>query len=380
MIVLTRIEGGLKRVNHAAVAVNEHIYSFGGFAGTEDYSFDRPIDVYTLDMNTLRWEEIRPSDGGNPANVPCIRYGHTVVAQDDIIYLWGGGKNKVLCNKMFMFDTNTRSWLANEVKGEIPVARDGHSACTSGGFMYIIGGFEEERREFADTVYRFEFRTRTWQHLYLLSSDLLKKDFMSCVAIDDIIYLFGGRTYPCPFYDSEIMELDTDRMRLTKTEVSGYKPCGRRSHTAVVVNNKMMIFGGYNDVVNEHLNDFHIFDPEKRQWEPVAVSGDTRPTARRRHCCVAVNSYLYIFGGSCPAPEAAGALEHYLMELDDLYVIDTERSLRSMSLQAVIDHDLDTRRLPPALRREVECYRTDNRLACTQVEVLDLAMHAKRPP
>lgn len=43
------IEGGPKRVNHAAVVVGRTIYSFGGYCTDENYSTQRPIDVHILD-------------------------------------------------------------------------------------------------------------------------------------------------------------------------------------------------------------------------------------------------------------------------------------------------------------------------------------------
>ncbi|XP_015786826.1 kelch domain-containing protein 3 [Tetranychus urticae] len=371
MLVLSKIGGGLKRVNHAAVAVDGHIYCFGGYLGTEDYSDERPIDVYALNMTTLRWEEIEYSDGGDPANVPFIRYGHSVVAQDNIIYLWGGRRKDITCNKLFMFDTDKRSWLATEVKGSIPGVRDGHTACIHDGFMYIFGGFEEGRQEFSDAVFRFELDSCTWTALPELTSNLLKKDYPSCVVINNRIYFFGGRSYSCPFYDSNILELDLTMMTLSTVDVVGFKPLGRRSHSAVVVNNKMIIFGGYNDITDEHFNDFAVFDPKTYEWESVIVRGGS-PTPRRKHCCVAVNSYLYIFGGSCPVPQAPDAEAHSLMELDDLYVIDTSQSLRSMSLQVILDQDLDTNNLTTALQREIESYRTENDLNCTQLNKLSL--------
>ncbi|XP_015786827.1 kelch domain-containing protein 3 [Tetranychus urticae] len=373
MIVLSKIAGGLKRVNHAAVAVDGHIYCFGGYLGTEDYSEERPIDVHTLDMTTLKWEQLEYYDGGNPANVPFIRYGHSVVAHNNIIYLWGGRRGDVACNKIFMFDTNTRSWLANEVTGTIPGVRDGHAACIAGGFMYIFGGFEEARQEFSDTVFRFELETLTWTALPELTSNLLKKDYLTCVEINNRIYLFGGRSYSCPFYDSNTLELDLTMMTWSTPDVVGFKPLGRRSHTAVVVKNKMIIFGGYNDITDEHYDDIAVFDPKTYEWEPITIRGGG-PTARRRHCCVAVNSFLYIFGGSCPLPDATDADVHKLMELDDLYVIDTNESLRSMSLQVILDHQLSTRTLTTALAREVQFYRSENELS-SQLDKLNVDDH-----
>ena len=42
------LEGGPKRVNHAAVAIGARIFSFGGYCNGEDYETTRPIDVHVL--------------------------------------------------------------------------------------------------------------------------------------------------------------------------------------------------------------------------------------------------------------------------------------------------------------------------------------------
>lgn len=43
------LEGGPRRVNHAAVAIGDRIYSFGGYCTGEDFDTTRPMDVHVLD-------------------------------------------------------------------------------------------------------------------------------------------------------------------------------------------------------------------------------------------------------------------------------------------------------------------------------------------
>lgn len=47
------IEGGPKRVNHAAVALNDQIYSFGGYCSGELYDGSQPVDVHVLDTGSF---------------------------------------------------------------------------------------------------------------------------------------------------------------------------------------------------------------------------------------------------------------------------------------------------------------------------------------
>ena len=47
------LEGGPRRVNHAAVAVGEKIYSFGGYCTGDDYRQKRPMEVHVLNTGTV---------------------------------------------------------------------------------------------------------------------------------------------------------------------------------------------------------------------------------------------------------------------------------------------------------------------------------------
>lgn len=47
------LEGGPRRVNHAAVAVGHRVYSFGGYCSGEDYETLRQIDVHIFNAGKL---------------------------------------------------------------------------------------------------------------------------------------------------------------------------------------------------------------------------------------------------------------------------------------------------------------------------------------
>ncbi len=53
------LEGGPRRVNHAATAIDELVYSFGGYCTGDNYKDRRvPIDVFVLNVATLRWHAV----------------------------------------------------------------------------------------------------------------------------------------------------------------------------------------------------------------------------------------------------------------------------------------------------------------------------------
>lgn len=104
----THIEGGPRRVNHTAVAIGDFIYSFGGYCSHENYSDITTIDIHVLNTNTLRWSKLTPQlneyfEQLLYPDAPFQRYGHTSVAYEDKVYVWGG-RNDILGVYLFSFN------------------------------------------------------------------------------------------------------------------------------------------------------------------------------------------------------------------------------------------------------------------------------------
>lgn len=78
------IEGGPRRVNHAAVSIGDKIYSFGGYCSTEEYKDWEPIPVHVLDTVSLRWAPVNYKKNDV---VPFQRYGHTAIAYKHKVYV-----------------------------------------------------------------------------------------------------------------------------------------------------------------------------------------------------------------------------------------------------------------------------------------------------
>jgi hypothetical protein len=105
------------------------------------------------------------------------------------------------------------------------------------------------------------------------------------------------------FSDPELAQADS----LTGQDNTGWSivntfpetvpPCPRSLHSAVIWNDSMYIFGGYNGHVR--VNDFHAFSFTTRRWSPVlpAAHSGMPPSPRDRHVSVVHGNTLYIFGG-----------------------------------------------------------------------------------
>jgi N-acetylneuraminic acid mutarotase len=72
-------------------------------------------------------------------------------------------------------------------------------------------------------------------------------------------------------------------------------PSPRDRHSAVVHENKIIIFGGFDGITR--VDDMHAYDLINNRWETIYSQDGTPPTARHSHSAVKWKDCLYIFGG-----------------------------------------------------------------------------------
>ncbi|KAJ1521454.1 hypothetical protein ONE63_003122 [Megalurothrips usitatus] len=305
---IAHVEGGPRRVNHAATAVDHIIYTFGGFQTGAHYRKSTPIDIHILNTVTFRWTRL-----GKPivykykkstCPVPFQRYGHSAVTYYRKIFIWGGRNETVSCNKLYCFDTETLNWSKPAVSGDVPSPRDGHSACVIADRMYVFGGFTALTEKISNELYYLDLITMRWQHVVQEEFVPKFRDFHTATKIGPYMFVFGGRSDSVSALHSEndeycpdIVYFDTDTHTWHKPVATGDIPSGRRSHSAFAINGKLYIWGGYSGVTDEYFNDLYEFNPNTNIWTKIEANG-IRPMPRRRQGCVVVDNKAFIFGGT----------------------------------------------------------------------------------
>jgi tetratricopeptide (TPR) repeat protein len=78
-------------------------------------------------------------------------------------------------------------------------------------------------------------------------------------------------------------------------------PQGRCGHSAVVLGNKMIIYGGTTHLINKQtLGDIWSFDLETHQWQEIEPKGGIIPPKRHSHVAVALSdTCMLVWGGKC---------------------------------------------------------------------------------
>ncbi|XP_044530578.1 kelch domain-containing protein 3 isoform X1 [Gracilinanus agilis] len=337
------LEGGPRRVNHAAVAVGHRVYSFGGYCSGEDYETLRQIDVHVFNAVSLRWTKLPPMrSAGQAGEVPYMRYGHSAVLIDDTVYLWGGRNDtEGACNVLYGFDINTHKWFTPKVSGTVPGARDGHSACVLGKNMYVFGGYEQLADCFSNDIHKLDTSSMTWTLISAKGTPARWRDFHSATMLGSQMYVFGGRADRFgPFHSNN--EIYCNRIRIFDTRAEAWLECpptpllpeGRRSHSAFGYNGELYIFGGYNARLNRHFHDLWKFNPVSFSWKKIEPKGKG-PCPRRRQCCCIVGDKIVLFGGTSPSPEEGLGDEFDLMDHSDLHILDF--NLATMSFEELLE-------------------------------------------
>ncbi|MCP9256888.1 hypothetical protein DINM_000081 [Dirofilaria immitis] len=398
------VEGGPKRVNHAAVALNNQIYSFGGYCSGEIYDGSQPVDVHVLDtekfyrdlacitflnysiyvygmitMNlayftvayslqikgfhhiwlqsrdgNYRWRKLLVAKDNNETIYPSAsqnswpyqRYGHTVVEYKGKAYLWGGRNDEFgACSRMYCFDPERVTWSVIPYEGEAPPARDGHSAVVVDNLMFIFGGFEEESQRFSQETFAYNFKERKWYELKTTGELPQWRDFHTACVINKKMYIFGGRSDLNGALHSS-RDFYSDILKVLNLKTGRWEnpevtgDCPCGRRSHRVHNNKMYIFGGYLGTENLHLNELHEFDPETSCWRRLKPFGKG-PSPRRRQCVVVVGERIFLFGGTMPSSSKKMDPVHGgLCDLSDLHVLDYAPTLKDLAASVVIRNGL----------------------------------------
>ncbi|XP_065851932.1 protein GLUTELIN PRECURSOR ACCUMULATION 3-like [Euphorbia lathyris] len=226
-------QGPGPRDSHSAVLVGRQMFVFGGTNGSKKVN-----DLHVLDLITKEW--IRPECNGIP---PCPRESHTatLIADDRIMIFGGSGEGEAnYLNDLHVLDLKTMTWSSPEVKGDVPVPRDSHSAVAIGNKLFVYGGDRGDR------------------------------------------------------YHGDVDVLDTNTMIWTKFVVRGCSPGVRAGHAAVNIGNKVCVIGGVGD--KHYYNDVWILDVANCSWFQLDICGQ-QPQGRFSHTAVFTYSDIAIYGG-----------------------------------------------------------------------------------
>lgn len=239
----------INRFGHESLIVRDLVLTLGGGGGKN--GFIRELEILNLKTNEVKKLSLdlprSDDDEDNYDNSLLASFKMTFIDNINQVLIFGGINEANEFNNNLMILQNLKSLKIIQASGDNPSARIGHSFTKiSNQKVILFGGVE------------------------------------------------NSLTNPSFCNDIYILHINALELRWEKLLIDGLKPSPRESHSAVLYENVIVIFGGMNG--QQRLNDTWTFDINTNRFEKMECSGFT-PTARSLHTANVSNDTMYIYGG-----------------------------------------------------------------------------------
>ncbi|XP_066481241.1 leucine-zipper-like transcriptional regulator 1 isoform X2 [Tiliqua scincoides] len=140
--------------NFPVAVCKEKMFVFSGQSGAKITN-----NLFQFEFKEKIWTRI-PTEHllrGSPPP-PQRRYGHTMVAFDRHLYVFGGAADNTLPNELHCYDVDSQTWevIQPSPDSELPTGRLFHAAAVIADAMYIFGGTVDNNIRSGE-MYRFQF-------------------------------------------------------------------------------------------------------------------------------------------------------------------------------------------------------------------------------
>ena len=183
-------------------------------------------------------------------NAPAARWDHRAVWTGSEMIVWGGSDSMNYLHTGGRYDPSEDNWTATGIPNDV-LGRTVHTAVWSGNEMIVWGGVDETFND-TNTGGRYDPSTDSWVATNLNNAPS-PRDSQTAVWTDGEMIVWGG-VFCCPAIDFNtggIYNAGTDSWTATSTANA---PLARWDHTAVWTGSEMIVWGGFNDSLHDHLN------------------------------------------------------------------------------------------------------------------------------
>ncbi|KAG0475016.1 hypothetical protein HPP92_014702 [Vanilla planifolia] len=299
MVVPTSGDKPAPRFHHAAAVVGSKMVVVGGDSG---HGMLNDTNILTLDK--LSWAAARTKIYGSPMRLkfPACK-DHCLVSWGNSVLLVGGKTDHPSGGVLvWSFDVDIERWSNVEVKGDIPVARGGHTVIRAGPVLILFGGEDKKGRKLHD-LHMFDLKSSTWLPLhYTGTAPSPRSSHVAALYSDRYLFVFGGQSKSRILND--LYSLDFETMVWSKIKTKGHQPSPRAGGCGVLCGNKWYIVGG--GTKKKRYAETLVFDVSKLEWSVSVMSSNDSIANARGFSLVSVHHkeklYLVAFGGNRKEP------------------------------------------------------------------------------
>uniref|UniRef100_H3CFZ7 Gigaxonin n=1 Tax=Tetraodon nigroviridis TaxID=99883 RepID=H3CFZ7_TETNG len=198
-----------------------------------------------------------------------------------------------------LYDTNRRTWIHLQ---PMSVARSGHGAVAAEGFLFVMGG-ADENKTVLDSGEKYDPDSNTWTPIPPM---LQTRQNFGVVELDGLIYVLGGENEVTELTSVEVFDphFNTWKPQTSMTMVRSRRPVPRppvpRPRDLTVTSCRLLRLHEQKDLRHHASGSYgklfdsvECFDPKTQQWTGLC------PLKERRFGSVAcgIGQELYVFGG-----------------------------------------------------------------------------------
>lgn len=302
------------RKMHSAARVGNHsVIIFGGMSRKDAFNSQDDLEAslnfkkMQISKETFRvalsgptWHKINMA-----GETPNGRASHRAVTVENNMYLFGTHNKK--CCDVYAFNVAFGTWRKLPSNGNPPRSTGGHSLVPASKSLIVFAG--ESDYGINNELHAYNVETGLWTLVpprgplignattnTEVNKALQPRRDHSAVIIDEKMYVFGG--FAVVSDDLAFIEFDARKQEWRPVPCVNTPPPNRGAHVASSFDAFMIIFGGQRH--KTFLNDLHVFNTLTGVWTPVALSaGPTSfiPSPRAFAAMTVIQGIVYVHGG-----------------------------------------------------------------------------------
>ncbi|XP_047336271.1 protein GLUTELIN PRECURSOR ACCUMULATION 3 [Impatiens glandulifera] len=290
------------RSGHTAVNIGKSkVVVFGGL---RDKTFLKDTIVYDID-NKLWFEPECTGNGSDGEVGPCPRAFHVAVAIDCHMFIFGGRAGSKRLGDFWVLDTDIWQWSELTSFGDLPSPRDFVAASAIGNRKIVMYGGWDGKKWMSD-VYVLDTISLEWTELSVSGLLPPPRCGHSATMLEKRLLVFGGRGGGGPIMSDlwalkGLIEEENEAPGWTQLKLPGQSPSPRCGHTVTSGGHNLLVFGGHGtggwlSRYDIYHNDCIVLDRVSVQWKRLSTNNEP-PAARAYHTLTCIGSRYMLIGG-----------------------------------------------------------------------------------
>ncbi|CAM6115349.1 unnamed protein product [Calypogeia fissa] len=291
------------RSGHTATRVGKSGGLIVVFGGLVEKRFLQDLNV--LDTESMQWFEPECTGSGENGHVgPSPRAFHVSVAIDCHLFIFGGRSGRKRLGDFWMLDTDTWQWAELSGYGDLPPAREFAAGVSVGnGKIVIYGGWDGAK--WLSDVYILDTMSLEWRQLQVQGPVPTPRCGHTATMVEKRMLIFGGRGGGGPIMGDlwalkGLFDEEREPPAWTQLKLPGSAPAARCGHSTTPGGPQLLIFGGHGTGgwltrYDVYHNDCVILDRASVLWKKLPVTNE--PPPRAYHSMSRIGSRFLLIGG-----------------------------------------------------------------------------------